>query len=105
MNEKIEIPDLTKMTSKELEKYKLKVVRLYYSYFDGGPWDKELTRVNKYIYSIEKKIVITEKDIAEIVKKKKRMRGDREVIVSGVGIICDQSKNDGTHRLSVEYYF
>ena len=102
--EKIKTPNLTKMTSEELKRYRIKAIRKYWSYGDGSQWDKEYRRVNQYLFSKEKKIVIAEKDIAEIIKKKKRMREDRRVVVSGVGIICDY-KDNATHRLSVEYYF
>ena len=53
-----------------------------------------------------KKIIITEKDLADLVKKKKRMRDDRKVVVSGVAIICDQfTQMTGKERLEVEYDF
>ena len=105
----MEQPDLTKMTSEELRKYHLKVRRD--SYFGGTcdigktPQDKGLARVNTYVWEKEKKIVITEKDIADLIKRKMRMRKDRNVVVTGVGLICGRNKRDDSHRLSAEYYF
>ena len=53
-----------------------------------------------------KKIIITEKDLAKLVKSKLRMRDDREVVVSGVAIICDQdTQTTGKERLEIEYAF
>ncbi len=108
---KIEQPDLTKMESEELRRYYLKVRRDSYSHcggtcdFSPTPQDKELQRVNIHIYSLEKKIVITEKDIADLIKRKMRMGDDRNVVVTGVGLICGRDKRDDSHRLSIEYYF
>ena len=53
-----------------------------------------------------KKVIITEKDLAELVKKKLRMRDDREVVVSGVAIVCNQfTQRTGKERLEIEYAF
>ena len=51
-----------------------------------------------------KTIIITEKDLAQLVKRKKRMREDRNVVVSGVAIVYDQWETVmGKERLEIEY--
>lgn len=90
--------DLTKLTPTELEAYKLK----RYPYINRT----ELDRVFTEIHRRERDLYITEKDIADIIRRKRGIRADKKIIVTGVAIVCGQSnKGNNEHRLHLEYYF
>ncbi|MCD6435266.1 MAG: hypothetical protein J7L15_02595 [Clostridiales bacterium] len=99
--EVIHKPDLTKMSSKALNKWKNKVQDLTSPSVSGeSTVDVEWRRVSYYIRSILKEVIITDRDLVRAIKKRRNILHD-DICIDGVSIICGQSKGN---ELSIEYY-
>ena len=102
----ISAPNLFKMSSKELETWDKKVSSYWnsmdvYSKSSKNSICNEVNRINYFIYTIRKEIIITKEDIIEIIKKKRRIK--KNICCRGISLSYDpDSKKEYT--IEVRYY-
>jgi len=105
-HEVIHRPDLFKMSSSELHKWRNKVHNssswLMNDDDDNHPTNREWKRISHYIYYIKKEISIVDKDIIAIIKRKRNISSD--IFLEGVSIVCNSCRKDSENELSIEYY-
>ncbi len=96
-------PNLYKMTSTELQKWKRFVnqfSRRYIDYNANLEVCNEFIRIRNFIYLREKEVVLTDKDFVEMIKRKRGIQKD--ICIESVALCCQTGKVG--NEIAVEYY-